>query len=122
MWIIRFQKLESKDYNYISRRLLKAWFKARKLSPILFIKALIYNKLQKKSWRQISDILWVNHIVLFNFYKTYFVSPEVKEIFNHLAKNKVIIYFWDNRIIKKSDLEIDNNFLLETLRELENLL
>jgi len=53
MWLIRTNKITTKDYNKISRVFKKIGFFPRRLSPIIFVKALLYHKLQNKSWRAI---------------------------------------------------------------------
>lgn len=119
MWIIRFQKLQTKDYNYINRKLKKCWFITRKNPPILFIKALIYNLLEKKSWRFISTKIWINHILLFKFFSNYTKQPEIKEIFHYLADIRVIAYVWEKKNFNLNDIDNTDHFLKLTKNELD---
>ncbi len=119
MWIIRFQKLQTKDYNYINRKLANLWFYTRKLSWVLLIKASIYHIIEKKSWRCISNKLWVNHIQLFKFYSNYNNSLEFKEIFHYLIDTKVLAYIPDNKSFNLNDIDNTNEFLKLTKNQLE---
>lgn len=120
MWIFRFQKLKPKDYNYIKRVFDKIWFFPKKISWIIFIKALFFHILQKKSWRKISEILSCNHIVLFNFYNKFKDNSEIKNIFLYFAEKRIII-FVDEKIKTFTNKDLDENiiFLENTKKELE---
>lgn len=119
MWIIRFQNLKTKDYNYINRKLANLWFYTRKLSWVLLIKASIYHIIEKKSWRSISCKLWVNHIQLFKFYSHYNNTLEFKEIFHYLSDNKVLAYIPDNKSFNLSDLDNNEEFIKLTKKQIE---
>jgi hypothetical protein len=119
MWIIRFQKLQTKDYNYINRKLANLWFYTRKLSWVLLIKASIYHIIEKKSWRCISNKLWVNHIQLFKFYSNYNNTLEFKEIFHYLIDNKVLAYITDNKSFNLNEIDNTDYFLKLTKNQIE---
>nr|MDD3720562.1 hypothetical protein [Candidatus Gracilibacteria bacterium] len=121
MWIIRFQNLKTKDYNYINRKLQKLGFFTRKLSGIVFIKASIYHIIEKKSWRDISTKLGVNHIQLFKFYSNYKNSNELLEIFHYLSDNKVIAYIGDNKRFNLNDIDNNEEFLKLTKKQITNI-
>ncbi len=119
MWIIRFQKLKTKDYNYINRKLANLWFFTRKLSWVLLIKASIYHIIEKKSWRCISTKLWVNHIQLFKFYSNHKNTPEFREIFHYLTDSKVLAFIPDNKSFIISDIDNNIEFLKLTKNQIE---
>jgi len=119
MWIIRFQKLKTKDYNYINRKLANLWFFTRKLSWVLLIKASIYHIIEKKSWRCISSKLGVNHIQLFKFYSNHKNTPEFKEIFHYLIDSKVLAFIPDNKSFILSDIDNNIEFLKLTKNQIE---
>jgi hypothetical protein len=119
MWIIRFQKLKPKDYNYINRKLANLWFFTRKLSWVLLIKASIYHIIEKKSWRCISNKLWVNHIQLFKFYSNHKKTNEFKEIFHYLSDNKVLAFIPDNKSFILNDIDNNSDFLKLTKNQIE---
>jgi hypothetical protein len=119
MWIIRFQKLKTKDYNYINRKLTNLWFFTRKLSGVLLIKASIYHIIEKRSWRNISNKLWVNHIQLFKFYSTYKNTKEFNEIFHYLINSKVLAYIPDNKSYILSDIDNNPEFIKLTKNQIE---
>lgn len=121
MWIIRFQKFKTKDYNYINRKLANLWFFTRKLSWVLLIKASIYHIIEKKSWRNISNKLWVNHIQLFKFYSNYKNTIEFKEIFHYLINNKVLAYIPDNMSFNLNDIDNNDEFIKLTKKQLETI-
>ncbi|NDK08237.1 hypothetical protein EOM39_03225 [Candidatus Gracilibacteria bacterium] len=118
MWIIRFQKLKTKDYNYINRKLANLGFFTRKLSGVLLIKASIYHIIEKKSWRCISTKLCVNHIQLFKFYSNYKDTKEFIEIFHYLIDNKVMAFIPDNRSFILSEIDNNNEYIKLTKNEL----
>lgn len=123
MWILRFHKIETKDYNYIKRVFDKMWFSPKKNSGIIFVKALFLHTLYWKSWRKISEILDCNHILLFNFFNKYKFFSEIKEIFFYFAERKIIIYIPEN-IKNFSNFDLDENklFLENTKKELKKIL
>ena len=92
MWIIRFDKFNTKDYNFIKRHLNKAWFNPKKIAPVIFIKACIMHTFQNRSWRHISNTFNLNHIVLYNFYNSYKNTKELKIILDKLVDNWVILF------------------------------
>lgn len=95
MRIIRFDKLETKDHNYIKRHLHKAWFNPKKIAPAIFVKSCIIHIFQKKSWRHISKNFGLNHIVLYNFYNCYKENIEFENILVKLIENWIILYLDD---------------------------
>lgn len=121
MWILRFHKLETKDYNHIKRVFTKIWFNSR-LSSIIFIKALFLHILEKKSWRKIWDFLNCSHILLFNFYTKYKNFLEIKEIFFYFAERKIIVFVPENiKNFSNSDLDENELFLENTKNEIEKI-
>ncbi len=92
MWIIRTNKLTTKEYNLVSRAFKKMGFFPRRISPIIFAKALLFHYLQKKSWRKISVILNCNYIALHSFYSKYKYSPEIIKIFHTFAESRIIVF------------------------------
>ncbi len=122
MWIIRFHKLESKDYNFASRALKKMWFSPRKISPICFIKALFFHELQKKSWRAIWNLLWVNYIVLYNFYNKNYDNPLIKKIFYYFLETRIIVFVWEKKSFSNKELDSSYDFYLLTKKEIDKIL
>ncbi len=121
MWLIRFHLLKTKDYNYINRKLKKCGFFCRKNPPILFIKSSVLYLLEKKSWRIISEKLWVNHIQLFKFYSNYKNNPELKNIFHYLADQRIIVYLWEEKKFNIEEIDNTSKFLKLTKAELSNI-
>lgn len=121
MWILRFNKIKTKDYNYIKRVFDKIWF-FPKTSWIIFIKALFLHILQKKSWRNIALNLNCSHLIIFNFFHKYKDFPEIKKIFLYFAKRKIII-FLDKDLKNFSNKDLDENeiFLENTKNEINKI-
>jgi len=116
MWIIRFHKIKPRDYNYVARELKKSGFIPRKITPILFIKAAIYHKLQKKSWRATAERLNTRHVYLFNFYKNIKDSDVIERIFHKFAERRIIVYIGNTKTFTQYDLD-NSSELLELTRE-----
>jgi len=121
MWLIRLNKIKTKDYNYVARVLKKIGFFPRRLSPIIFVKALFYHKLQKKSWRSIWVLLNCNCIALHSFYSKYKNSPEMNKIFHTFAKSRVIVFIGENKHFTNDELDNSPEFLKLTLNRLNNI-
>lgn len=121
MWLIRFNKLESRDYNMISRQLEKAWFSGRKISPVIFIKSSIEHIFNKKSWRQISTQLPCSHLALYNFYNKFKNTPEFSKILFTLAHRRIILNIKGKKTLNQEDL-LNNTQILElTLSRLADI-
>jgi hypothetical protein len=123
MWIIRFQKLNPRDYNSISRILKKAGFSPRRISPIVFAKALILHKIQKKSWRVLSQYFGVSHVALFKLFQE--ISPQKElydKIFHTFSSSKSIVYIGDIKVFTQDDLDNSEHFSLLTKTELASIL
>lgn len=122
MWIIRFHKIKPRDYNYVARELKKAGFIPRKITPILFIKAAIYHKLQKKSWRNTAERLNTRHVYLFNFYKNIQDSNVLDTIFHKFADRRIIVYVGNTKTFTEHDLDNSQDFLQLTKQQLQSIL
>lgn len=121
MWLIRFHKLEPRDYNMISRRLEKSWFSSRKISPIIFIKSSIEHILLKKSWRQISSNLPYSHISLYKFYNNFKNKSEFQEILFTLCKRRILLNIEGKKQISEDDINNSVEVLKLTLSDLKDI-
>jgi hypothetical protein len=121
MWLIRFHKLEPRDYNMISRQLEKAWFSTRKISPIIFIKSSIEHILNKKSWRQISNNLPYSHIPLYNFYNKFKNTPEFSQILFTLANRRIILNIKGKNNVSQEYINNSEELLELTLTHLKDI-
>lgn len=121
MWIIRLNKLTTKEYNQVSRTLIKLWFHTRKTSWITYIKALLFHILQQKSWRNISLLLNCNYIALHSFYSKYKNSPEIKKIFHTFAEARIIVFIEENKHFTNNELDNSDKFLKLTKSKLNNI-
>jgi len=105
MWILRFHRLEPRDYNTIARLLKKSGFSPRSIAPIVFAKALIYKKIQKKSWRKIAELFGVSHIALYKFYEHFSQTLEFEKIFHVFLERRIIVYVGEKRYFSQDDLD-----------------
>lgn len=122
MWLIRLHKIQTKDYNYIKRVFEKLWFQPRKTAWIIFIKALFFHILQKKSWRNVWDLLDCNHIIIYNFFCSYKSNPEIKNIFKYFANRRIIVFIKkDVKYFSNDDLDKNEIFLNNTNFEIEKI-
>lgn len=121
MWLIRFHKLEPRDYNMISRQLEKAWFSSRKISPIIFIKSSIEHIINKKSWRQIANPLPYSHIPLYNFYHKFKNTHEFSQILFTLANRRIILNIKGKKQLSEDEINNSNELLELTLEALNNI-
>ncbi len=121
MWLIRTNKITTKDYNKISRVFKKIGFFPRRLSPIIFVKALLYHKLQNKSWRAIWTLLNCNCIGLHWFCSKYKDNPEITKIFHAFAESRIIVFVGENKHFTNIELDNSETYLKLTLNELDNL-
>ena len=121
MWLIRFHKLEPRDYNMISRNLEKAWFSSRKISAIIFIKSAIEHLLLKKSWRQIANNFPHSHIPLYNFYNNFKNTSEFHKILFTLAERRIILNIEGIKIITQDDINNNSDVLKLTLSSLKDI-
>ena len=119
MRLIKFNKLETKDYNYVNRHLQKAGFKPRKVAWIIFVKAIVMHSLQKKSWRYISKIFNVNHIILHTFYKNYTKNNEILKILHLFVDRWIIVYLGENEAFSYSELTNSSSIINLTKKKLE---
>lgn len=123
MWIIRFQKLETKDYNTIARIFKKAGFSPRRISPIVFAKALVLHEIQKKSWRMLSQHLGVSHVALFKLFQDISTQKDLYEkIFHVFTQSKSIVYIGETKTFTQDDLDNSETFSLLTKAELQSIL
>ncbi len=97
------------------------WFFPRKISPICFVKALFFNMLQKKSWRAIWNLVWTNHIALYNFYEKYKKDEEIKKIFHYFSEARVIVFIGEKKSFSEVELDNSKEFYLLTKKEIENI-
>lgn len=121
MWLIRFHKLEPRDYNMISRKLEKAWFSSRKISPIIFIKSSIEHLLLKKSWRQIASNFPHSHIPLYNFFNNFKSSREFHEILFTLCERRIILNIEGKKSISQEDINNSTELLKLTLSAIKDI-
>ena len=105
----------------MSRELKKSGFIPRKLSPILFIKAAVYHKLQKKSWRNTAERLNTSHVYLFNFYKKIEKTQVLSRIFHTFAERRIIVYVGDTKSFTEDDLDNSQEFLQLTRERLSSI-
>jgi len=117
MWIIQFQKIKPRDYNFISRLLKKSWFISRRIPDIVLVKSIIIHILQKKSWRFIANNFWVSHIALFNFYNFIKEKEELKIIFHEFIDRRILLYISENK--QYSNEYLDNNEEIIKLTKIE---
>lgn len=121
MWIIRINKITTKHYNQIKRAFNKIWFYPRSIAPIIFIKALLYNYLEKRSWRNIAWKLNCNYIALYNFYTNYNKKEEIYKIFHTFVEDRIIVFIGENKSFSYDDLNNSDKYLKLTLNELNNI-
>jgi hypothetical protein len=107
MWIIRWQLLDTSDYNFITRELKKNNFIPRKIPPILFVKASIIHICQKKSWRKIASEYNTNHIYLYNFYQNFKNSKSLEIILHRFIDKRILLYIDEKKHF--NSLFLDNN-------------
>jgi len=98
------------------------WFFPRRLTPIIFIKALFFHVLQKKSWRSISILLNCNHIALHSFYSNYWNKEEIIKIFHYFIDVKVIVFIGKTKTFSNDDIDNKELFLKLTKDELKSIL
>lgn len=122
MWIIRFHKFETKDYNYIKRKFQKLWFSSRKIPEIIFIKASIEHILLKKSWRQIALKFPYSHLAFYNFFQKYKNNTDFHEILFTLAKRRIFLNIKGEKVIYEADLQNSSEIETLTLSALKNIL
>lgn len=119
MWIIRFQNIKSRDYNFISRLLKKSWFITKKIPEIVLVKWIIIHIFQKKSWRYIANSFWISHFALFNFFNFIKDREELNNILNEFIDRRILLYINENKQFTNSDLDNNEEILELTKRELE---
>ncbi len=122
MWIVRFQKIEPRDYNTCARLLKKSGFIPRRISPIIFVKALIMHFIEKKSWRRVAWELSVSHIALYKFYQEFSQKEEYRKIFHVFAERRIIVFIGENKSFTSNDLDNNEELYLLTVKELESIL
>lgn len=121
MWLIRINKITTKEYNIITRTFKKIGFFPRRITPIIFIKAMFFHYLQKKSWRKISVLLNCNYIAIYSFYLKYKDNPEIKKIFHTFAESRIIVFIGNIKHFTNDDLDNNKEFLKITKNELDNI-
>jgi len=121
MWLIRFHKLEPRDYNMISRQLEKAWFSSRKISPIIFIKSSIEHIIHKKSWRKIASNLPYSHLPLYNFYNKFKNTPEFNKILFTLIHRRIILNIEGKKQISEHEINNSEELIKLTLMSLKDI-
>lgn len=122
MWIIRFHKLKTSDYNFITRECKKGDFLPRKLSPILYAKAMVLFLCKKKSWRQIGEELGTSHIYFFHFYQKYEKSEMLSRILTHLADSRVALYIGEKHSFTVDELDNSDELLVLTKSKLKSMM
>ncbi len=115
MWILRFGKLQSKDYNKITRLIKKSGFHTRRIPDIIYAKALVIHTLQKRSLRNIAQELSVSHIGLHKFFISIKKTPEYSKIFHVFLEARATLYVEDTRYFTQDDL--DNSEQIYSLTE-----
>jgi len=121
MWLIRTNKITTKEYNLVARKFKKIWFYPRRLTPMTFIKAMWLSYLQKKSWRKISKLLNCNYISLYNFDQKYNLYPEIYEIFHSFINARIFVYVGENKHFTCEELDNSNKYLKLTLKQLNHI-
>lgn len=121
MWLIRLNKLTTKEYNLVARAFKKMGFFPRKITGIIYIKALLFHLLQKKSWRGISVLLNCNYIILHSFYSKYKNSGEINKIFHAFAESRIIVFVAEKKHFSNDELDNSIEFLKLTKGELNNI-
>lgn len=122
MWIIKFQNIKPRDYNFLSRLLKKSWFISRRISDLVLVKWVIIHIIQKKSWRFIANNFWVSHIALFNFYNFIKEKEELKIIFHEFIDRRILLYISENKQYSNDYLDKDLGIIDLTKIELEKIL
>lgn len=123
MWIIRFQKIKTKDYNFVKNIFRKMWFFPKNTKEIAFIKAIFFHLLQWKSWRAIWKLLWIeNHLIFYKFYVKYKNNPDFEKIFHHFSDSKVIVFIGEKKTFSNDDLDNSLEFELLTKNEIKNII
>lgn len=122
MWIIRFQNIKPRDYNFLSRLLKKSWFISRRIPDIVLVKWVIIHIIQRKSWRIIANNFWVSHIALFNFYNFIKEKEELKIIFHEFIDRRILLYINENKQYSNEYLDKDLGIIDLTKIELEKIL
>jgi hypothetical protein len=105
----------------ISRKLEKAGFLSRKISPIIFIKSTIEHIFQNKSWRQIASSLPYSHIPLYNFYNKYKKHQDFHEILFTLVNRRIILNIKGKKQVSEYDLNNSNEVVELTLQALNDI-
>lgn len=97
------------------------WFFPRRISSIVFVKAMFYHKLQKKSWRSIWALLNTNHIALHSFYNNYSKKEEIIKIFHYFCDAKVIVFVGDKKHFSIDEIDNTDYFYKLTIQELKSI-
>ena len=82
--------LETKDYNKITRLVLKTGFSPRKISTMILVKSSLEHDFLKLSWRKIWLKYSIIHLSLYNFYYKFNETSEYLEIIEYLKERGVI--------------------------------
>lgn len=122
MWIIRFQKIKPKDYNFISRLLKKSWYCSRKVPDIVLVKGIILHAFQKRSWRSISAEFWASHICFYKFYNFIKAQNNLQKIFFHFIENRTIVYIKEKQSFDIEYLDNNDELIKLTKEKLESML
>jgi hypothetical protein len=104
MWLLKFQNIKSSDYWKITRLCKKSGFFPKKFSATILVKWIITHILLKKSWRKISEIIWIPYLPIYQFYKKIENKPELKEMLKYFCEKKVISYIWNKKNITRDFL------------------
>lgn len=96
-------------------------FYPRSITPIIFVKAMFFHSLQKKSWRSIWVLLATNHVALHSFYSNYHNRKEIKKIFHYFAEAKVIVFIGDSKQFSIDEIDNKDIFYKLTIDKLESI-
>lgn len=122
MWIIRFGKLRTKDYNTLARLFKKSGFLTRQISPIIYSKALILHVLQKRSLRSLSAEFSLSHIALHKFFTYIAKKPEYWKIFHVFLESRATVFLENTRQFTQHDLDNSEEIYSLTERTLQSML
>lgn len=122
MWIIRFHLLQTKHYNKIHRICKKYGFITRKISPLVYSKALLLHTTQKTSWRTLGNQFWVDHILLYRFSDFSCRSDMYREILHVFLESRSALYIGDSRQVHIESLNNSSEIYNLTKREFESML
>lgn len=122
MWIVRFHKLQTKDYNKITRLIKKSWFTTRRIAPIIYGKSLVRHVIQKRSLRNVVGEFSISHIALHKFIHFIQDKKEYEKIFHVFLEARTILYIDNPRSFTQHDLDNSEEIYILTTEVLKSIL